>query len=148
MLLSKRSHRNEKPLHHDWSIAPAHCNLRKPTRSNEDPVQPKVKKKKTWFGSSSSCPRCPQAELGRPSGQQDSASSTVRSPSSDRLQEAFCFLPLPLGQDVVPNPLGMMGLLHHSRAFSSSREPALKVKHLQPTENVPVFILHQEILIH
>ena len=91
------------------------------------PSAARSEKKKTWFGSSSSCPRCPQAELGRPSGQQDSASSTVRSPSSDRLQEAFCFLPFPLGQDVVPSPLGMMGLLHHSRAFSSSGEPALKV---------------------
>ena len=41
--LNKRSHRNEKPLHHDWKVTPVHCNLRKPTRGNEDPVQPKIK---------------------------------------------------------------------------------------------------------
>ena len=41
MLCNERSHCNEKPVHR---------NQRKPTRSNEDPVQPKKKKKKTLQG--------------------------------------------------------------------------------------------------
>ena len=34
---NKRSHSNKKPVHQS-----THCNYRKPTQSNEDPVQPKI----------------------------------------------------------------------------------------------------------
>jgi len=41
VLCNKRSHHEEKPADGNWRVAPALCNQRKPTRSNEDPAQPK-----------------------------------------------------------------------------------------------------------
>ena len=49
MLHKKRSHRNEKPGHHNQGVAPAHQNWRKPKRSTEDPAQPKINKLKKIF---------------------------------------------------------------------------------------------------
>ena len=43
MLCNKRNHSKAKPVHHS-RVAPARCNWRKPTHSNEDPVQPEMKK--------------------------------------------------------------------------------------------------------
>ena len=51
MLYSKRSHNNEKPMYHNYRVAPTHNNQRKPVHSNEDLVQPKINKclkKKTY----------------------------------------------------------------------------------------------------
>lgn len=65
------------------------------------------------FGSSSNCSL---SWAGHPSGQQNSVSKySVVSLSSGRHQKALCFLPLPLGQDVVRTPW-MMEILpsHHS----------------------------------
>jgi len=41
---NKRSHCNEKPMHHNERVAPALCNSRKPLHSDKDPTQPKIKK--------------------------------------------------------------------------------------------------------
>ena len=41
VLCNKKSHRHEKP-HTATSVAPAHCNQRKPTHSNEDLAKPKI----------------------------------------------------------------------------------------------------------
>ena len=43
MFHNKINH-SEKPMHHSRRAAPAHCNERNPTRSNEDPVEPSVNK--------------------------------------------------------------------------------------------------------
>ena len=32
----------EKPKHHNWRVAPAGCNERKPAFRNEDPAQPQI----------------------------------------------------------------------------------------------------------
>ena len=45
MLHNERTHHNEKPTHHNWKIAPARCNWKKPMHSKEDPAQSKKKKK-------------------------------------------------------------------------------------------------------
>ena len=44
MFHNKGNHYSEKPMHHSKRAAPAHCNERNPTRSNEDPVEPSVNK--------------------------------------------------------------------------------------------------------
>ena len=43
MLGYKRSHCSEKPVHGNYSVSPARCNLRKPACNNKDPVRPKLK---------------------------------------------------------------------------------------------------------
>ena len=43
VLCKERSHRSEKPTHHDWRVAADHCNWRKPAHSHEDLAPPKVK---------------------------------------------------------------------------------------------------------
>ena len=50
-----RAPQQEKPLQWQarapqWRVAPARCNKRKPARSNEDPMQPKIKLKKKKKG--------------------------------------------------------------------------------------------------
>ena len=39
---NKRSHHNQKPVHCNLRVVPAHFNYRKPTHSSEDPTQPKI----------------------------------------------------------------------------------------------------------
>ena len=46
MLCNRRSHCNKKPRHQSMRVAPAPRSWRKPVSSNEDPMQPKKKKKK------------------------------------------------------------------------------------------------------
>ena len=43
-LCTKRNYYNKKLVHCSWKIVPTHCNWRRPTHSNEDPVQPKNQK--------------------------------------------------------------------------------------------------------
>ena len=45
----KRSHCNEKPVHHNQRKAPTDSTYRRPTPSKEDPVQPKLNVSKTFF---------------------------------------------------------------------------------------------------
>ena len=42
VLCNKRSHHNEKPVHHSWRVALTQRNWRKPMQSNQDPVWPKI----------------------------------------------------------------------------------------------------------
>ena len=44
MFYNKRSHCNDKPMHCNYKVAPAHWDYRNHTRSNEDLVQPKINK--------------------------------------------------------------------------------------------------------
>ena len=44
VLHSKRSRRNEKPAHHNEEWTPLSTTREEPARSNEDPMQPKIKK--------------------------------------------------------------------------------------------------------
>ena len=45
VLCNKRNHHNEKPVYCNWRVAPAHA-TREKSGSNEDPGQPKRKRKK------------------------------------------------------------------------------------------------------
>ena len=42
VLRNKRSHRDEKPAHHDERVASTLHDEREPARSNKDPAQPKI----------------------------------------------------------------------------------------------------------
>ena len=44
MLCNKRSHFNEKPTHHSYTVIPTGLNQRKLTCSNKDPGEPKINK--------------------------------------------------------------------------------------------------------
>ena len=48
MLCNKRSHHNEKPVHHkeEWLHSPQLLHMRKPICSNKNPAQPKINLKK------------------------------------------------------------------------------------------------------
>ena len=55
MVFNKRSHNNEKTMHHNWRVAPACHNYRKPACSSEDPAQPKEKTTMGEVGLSKGC---------------------------------------------------------------------------------------------
>ena len=70
MLYSERSHRNEKPTHHNYKVAPHSPERKKSLSSHGDPEQLKRKKEKEmidpWGGKElgftnlESPPKCPQ----------------------------------------------------------------------------------------
>ena len=49
LFCKERRHCRKNPTHRKWKIAPTHCNVREPTCSSEDPVQPKLTKTHTSY---------------------------------------------------------------------------------------------------
>ena len=60
VLHNKRSNHNDEPIYHNQRVVPARHNQRKPTRSNEDPAQPKINVFKKEVMGNDRCPlTCP-----------------------------------------------------------------------------------------